>query len=112
MQPYHKNGQDVQVTHKFGIRLPHSIEDALKIDQETRTDFWHRAIEKKEMRPQMPTFMFCDDNLMPAGYKKIRCYMIFDVKIVDLTRKARYVANGSESIKRDCAIVLPIGRPT
>ena len=26
--------------HKFGIRLPHNVEEAIKIDKETGTDFW------------------------------------------------------------------------
>jgi hypothetical protein len=33
-------------THKFGIRLPHSVEEALQIDAETGTTFWQDAIEK------------------------------------------------------------------
>ena len=45
-------------THKFGIpRLPHSAEEALKLDEESGTDFWHKAI-KKEMRNVMPAFEF------------------------------------------------------
>ena len=27
-------------THKFGIHLPHSVKEALKIDEETGTNFW------------------------------------------------------------------------
>ena len=30
----------------------------------------------------------------PVGYQKIRCHMIFDVKMKDFRRKARYVAGG------------------
>ena len=36
-----------KMTHKFGIRLPHTVEEALKIDEETGTDFWRKAIEKE-----------------------------------------------------------------
>jgi hypothetical protein len=28
------------MTHKFGIHLLHSVEEALKIDEKTGTDFW------------------------------------------------------------------------
>jgi hypothetical protein len=83
-------------THKYGIRLPHSVEEALRIDEETGTDFWRKAIEK-EMRNVMPAFEFQDDDVMPVGYEKIRCHMVFDVKIGDLTRKARFCANGNET---------------
>ena len=83
-------------THKYGIRLPHSVEEALRIDEETGTDFWRMAIEK-EMKNVMPAFEFRDDDKMPVGYEKIRCHMVFDVKIGDLTRKARFCANGNET---------------
>jgi hypothetical protein len=36
-------------THKYGIELLKSIEEALKIDERTGTDFWQKANEK-EMR--------------------------------------------------------------
>jgi hypothetical protein len=36
-----------KTTHKFGIRLPHSVKQALQIDEETGTDLWRRAIEKE-----------------------------------------------------------------
>ena len=38
-----------KTTHKYGIRLPHSVEEALRIDQKTGTTFWKDAI-KKELR--------------------------------------------------------------
>ena len=34
-------------THKFGIKLPHSVEEAYKLDEKNKNDFWHRAIEKE-----------------------------------------------------------------
>ena len=36
-----------QMTHKFGIKLPHSVEEALKIDRQTGTDFWWKVIYKE-----------------------------------------------------------------
>jgi hypothetical protein len=83
-------------THKYGIRLPHSVEEALRIDEETGTEFWRKAIEK-EMRNVIPAFEFRDDDKMPIGYECIRFHMVFDIKIGDLTRKARFCANGNET---------------
>ncbi len=82
-------------TNKYGIRLPHSVEEALRLDEESGTDFWRKAIEK-EMRNVMPAFEFRDNDEMPIGYERIRCHMVFHVKIV-LTRKARFCANGNEA---------------
>jgi hypothetical protein len=36
-----------RTTHKFGIKLPHSVEEALEIDRVTGTDFWRKAINKE-----------------------------------------------------------------
>ena len=56
-----------------------------------------KAIEK-EMRNVMPACEFRDNDKMPIGYKQIRYHMVFDVKIGDLTRKARFCANGNEMV--------------
>jgi hypothetical protein len=82
-------------THKYGILLPKSIEEALRIDRETGTDFWRKAIEK-EMKAIECAFEFKDDDKMPVGHQHIDCHMVFDVKIT-LDRKARYVAGGHQT---------------
>ena len=33
--------------HKFGVQLPHSVEEAYKIDEQNRNDYWRKAIEKE-----------------------------------------------------------------
>ena len=87
---YHKR------THKYGIRLPKTIDEALAIDKETGTDFWRKAIQK-EMKNVMPAFKILDDDdKIPIGYTQIPCHMIFDIKI-DFTRKARFVAGGHKT---------------
>ena len=83
-------------THKYGVELPKSVEEALAIDRNTQTDFWRKAIEK-EMKNVMPAFEFRDDDTPPIGYKHIKCHMVFDVKLIGLVRKARFVAGGHET---------------
>ena len=34
-------------SHKFGIRIPKTVDEAYRIDQQTGTDYWTKAIEKK-----------------------------------------------------------------
>ena len=46
-------------THKFGIELPKTVAEALKIDERTGTDFWRKAIEQ-EMKNVMPAFEFIE----------------------------------------------------
>jgi hypothetical protein len=79
-------------SHKYGIELPHSVEEAMAIDKRTGTTFWRDAIEK-EMKNVLMAFEYPEDGKPPVGYKKIRCHMIFDIKST-LTRKARMVAGG------------------
>ena len=89
-----------RTTHKFGIRLPHSVAEALKIDEETGTDHWAKAIAKETNKVSIA--WEARDDLDPSkcrsgeqliGFTEIRCHMIFDVKM-DFTRKARFVAGG------------------
>lgn len=90
-----------KTSHKYGVRLPHSVQEALEIDKETGTDFWWKAIQK-EMGKVMIACEF-DESLTPeqlradktayVGFQEIKCHIIFDVKM-DLTRKARFVAGG------------------
>lgn len=44
-------------THKYGIRLPKSVEEAYALDQEAGTDHWHKAI-MKEMKNNVVAFRF------------------------------------------------------
>jgi len=45
----------------------------------------------------MPAFEFMEDGKPPNFHKFIECHMVFDIKIGDLTRKARFVAGGHKS---------------
>jgi len=88
-----KNTKYWHRTHKYGIELPKTVAEALEIDRRTGTTLWRDAIEK-EMRNNAPAFKFNDDDSVPVGYKHITCHMIFEIKMVGLVRKARYVAGG------------------
>jgi hypothetical protein len=80
-------------THKYGIQVPKTVEEAYALDRESGTDYWHQAI-LKEMKNNAIAFKFLESgDSIPVGSKWIPCHMVFDVKI-DLTRKARFVAGG------------------
>jgi len=80
-------------THKFGIRVPKSIQEALTIDRETCTTFWRDAIHKEMENCRVAFKILDEDEAAPVGFKFIRCHMIFNVKM-DFTRKARFIAGG------------------
>jgi hypothetical protein len=80
-------------THKYGIKLPKTVAEALEIDRHTGTTFWRDAIEK-EMKNVSIAFKFSDEATIPVGHKHITRHMVFDVKMVGLVCKARLVAGG------------------
>ena len=82
-------------THKFGIEIPKSVEEAILIDKRNGNRLWQDAIEK-EMENIFPAFtLYNGDPKELIGFQLIRCHMIFDVKLGEnFRRKARFVAGG------------------
>jgi hypothetical protein len=89
-----------KTSHKYGVRLPHSVQEALPINKETGTDFWWQAIQK-DLKKAMVAFEYNkgipeqlrQDKTVYVGFHEIACPVIFGGK-VDLTRKACFVAGG------------------
>lgn len=80
-------------THKFGVEVPTSVIHAYKLDERNKNTFWRDAI-KKEMDNVMIAFeVLGDDDVLPKNSKLLGVHMVFTVKM-DLTRKARLVADG------------------
>ena len=83
-------------THKFGIRIPKSVQEAREIDAENGNTYWWDAIlkEMKNVRPAFEVWEKGADDI-PPGYQQINCHLIFDVKMGEnFRRKARFVAGG------------------
>ena len=82
-------------THKYGIRVPKTVREALEIDAENGNTLWWEAImlEMKNVRPAFRQYTGDIKDLV--GFQKIRCHMIFDVKLGEnFRRKARLVGGG------------------
>ena len=83
-------------THKFGIRIPKSVEEAVKLDKANGDTLWWDAIckEMKNVRPAFEEFEGTKEDV-PKGHQFIKCHMIFDIKFGEnFRRKARLVAGG------------------
>ena len=79
-------------THQFVVEVPKSAKHALEFDKKNVKTFWSAAISK-EMKNVRFAFQILDENKeVPIGYKFICCQMIFNVKMEDFCRKARFVA--------------------
>ena len=82
-------------THKFGIRIPKSVEEAKHLDRENGDTLWWDAIcmEMKNVRIAFEEYAGETSDLI--GYQKVQCHMIFDIKFGEnFRRKARMVAGG------------------
>ncbi|KAL7474714.1 hypothetical protein ACHAW6_000673 [Cyclotella cf. meneghiniana] len=81
-------------THKFGIEVPKTVQEAYSIKKATSTSFWRDAI-KLEMKNVQVAFDILPDGVAPRlDHQYMKCHMIFDVKMEDFCRKARLVVGG------------------
>jgi hypothetical protein len=88
-----------QRKHKFGIRIPKTVKEAIAIDKSNCDTLWWDSICKKmkNVRPACEKWERKEGDL-PPGFQKIKCHFIFDIKMAEnLRRKARLVANGNET---------------
>ena len=69
-------------THKFGIRIPKSVEEAKRLDRENGNTLWWDAIVQ-EMKNVRPAFEEWEKGvgLITPGFQEIKCHLIFDVKM-------------------------------
>ena len=83
-------------TCKYGIEVPGTVEEAYRLDTKNGNTFWRDAIAKEMRNVRVAFEVLPEGSSPPPTYKELHCYMVFDVKM-DLTRKARFVANGSKT---------------
>jgi hypothetical protein len=81
-------------THKFGIEVTKSWDDCVRLDKENDNTFW-KDMARKEMKNARIAFKILNgEESVPLTYQEIRCHMIFDSKMEDFRRKARFGAGG------------------
>ena len=87
VQVKRRSARYLKRTHKWGLEVPQSVDDALAIDKKNGNTFWADAIAK-EMKNVRVAFKILDDGERPPpGFQFIRCHMIFDLKMEDFRRK-------------------------
>ena len=94
------NSRIRKTTHKYGVRVPRSIEECIALDKENGNLLWRNAIEK-EMKNVAVAFEILEKGQKaPIGWKKSSGHLVFDVKM-DFTRKARWVKDGHRTVDPD-----------
>jgi hypothetical protein len=81
-------------THKFGIQIPKTWDEAVKLDEENCKTLWQDAIRKEMINVCIAFKLINGEAAIPPTYQEIRCHIIFDVKMEDFRRKAQFVAGG------------------
>ena len=82
-------------THKFGIEVPKSVKDAIRIDQDNGNTLWQDAIALEMKNVRVAFEEFEGDISELKDYECISGHLIFDIKLGEnFRRKARYVADG------------------
>jgi hypothetical protein len=82
---YHK------CTHKFGIQVPKTWDEAVKLYEENGNTLWQDAIRKEMNNVRIAFKVLNGEEAIPPTYQERRCHMIFDVKMEDFRRKAPFV---------------------
>ena len=85
---YHKR------THKFGIEIPKTFDECVQLDKANGNTMWQDAVRDEMKKVRIAFKKLNPGEVVPPTYQQIRCHLIFDVKMEDFRRKARYVAGG------------------
>jgi hypothetical protein len=90
------NSRVKKSTHKYGIEIPATIEEAMKLDEKNGDSRWNDAIKKEMFNVSIAFQILGDGESPPPGWKQSSGHIIFDVKM-DFTRKARWVKDGHKT---------------
>jgi hypothetical protein len=66
----------------------------VRLDKENDNTIWQDAVRKEMKNVRISFKILNGEESAPLTYQEIRCHMIFDVKMEDFQRKARFVAGG------------------
>jgi hypothetical protein len=85
-------------THKYGIRIPKNVKEAIEIDKEYENTFWMDAIKLEMQNLQASFEEYEGDPNTLVGYTNITGHVAFDVKLGEnFRRKAQYCADGHKT---------------
>lgn len=85
-------------THKYGIRVPKTIEEAKRIDKENGNTLWMDAIRLEMKNVRVAFEEHEGDPSKLVGFEEITGHIVFDVKLGEnFRRKARFCADGHKT---------------
>ncbi|KAI2513325.1 Reverse transcriptase (RNA-dependent DNA polymerase) [Fragilaria crotonensis] len=85
-------------THKYGVRVPKNIKEAIEINKENGNTLWMDAVKLEMSNVRVAFEEFDGDPSTLIGYTQITGHLVFDVKLGEnFRRKARYCADGHKT---------------
>ena len=85
-------------THKYGIRIPKTVQEAYAIDAENGDSYWTEVIREEVAKIKGAVRVHNGPVEKLIGYQKITGHIIFDIKLGEgFRRKARYVGDGHKT---------------
>ena len=82
-----------RVTHKYGVKIPRSIDEAFKLDAKNKDTFWQEAVNTEMENLKAAFDILPEDKDPPPTYRKASGHIIFYVQMW-LERKARWFKDG------------------
>jgi hypothetical protein len=77
-------------THKFGIEVPKSWDDCVRLDKENDNTLWQDLVRKEMKNLRIPFQILNDDDDITPTYQEIHCQTIFGVNMEDLRLHTTY----------------------
>jgi hypothetical protein len=85
-------------THKYGIEVPKTINDAKRIDSKNGNTLWTDAVRLEMKNVRIAFDEHHGDVEKLVGYEEITGHLVFDVKLGEnFRRKARFCADGHKT---------------
>jgi hypothetical protein len=82
-------------THKFGIEVPNSWDDCVRLDKDNDNTLWQDAVRKEMNNIRIAFKILNGEESIPPTYQEICCHMICDVKMEDFRRNTRFVVGNT-----------------
>ena len=96
-------------SHKYGIEITTSVEDAKRINRKNGNTYWKDSISKEMFNVGISFNFLEDDEYIPPGYKISSVYLISGIK-TDFASKTWWVKYGYRNLDPDSssyAVVVP-----
>ena len=99
------NARVKKVSHKYGVELPRTVQEAFALDEKNGNTMWRDAINKEMENLKVAFDILPDGRRVPVGYTKASGHLVFDVRMT-LERKARWVKDGHRTPEPGWSILM------